>query len=61
MMLPIVQQKTVSKVQLRAKPDNYNGEQRTNVSCTSAQPINRREHGRFMLKEIEEMLAKAVC
>jgi len=49
------------QVQLRAKPDNYNGEQRTNVSCTSAQPINRREHGRFMLKEIEEMLAKAVC
>ena len=25
-MLPIVEQNTVSKVQLRAKPDNYNGE-----------------------------------
>ncbi|OLP89239.1 Replication protein A 70 kDa DNA-binding subunit [Symbiodinium microadriaticum] len=51
----------ILQVQLRAKPDNYNGEQRTNVSCPSAQPINRREHARFMLKEIEEMLAKAVC
>ncbi|CAE7333577.1 RPA1 [Symbiodinium natans] len=51
----------IMQVQLRAKPDNYNGEQRTNVSCTAAHPVNLREHGRFMLKQIDEMLAKAVC
>mmetsp|Transcript_60894 Transcript_60894/g.113882 ORF Transcript_60894/g.113882 Transcript_60894/m.113882 type:complete len:382 (-) Transcript_60894:92-1237(-) len=48
----------VVQVQLRAKPDNYNGEMRTNMSCTAAQPVSRRDHGRAMLKEIDELLAK---
>eukprot|EP00403_Amphidinium_massartii_P032010 CAMPEP_0178434068 /NCGR_PEP_ID=MMETSP0689_2-20121128/33233_1 /TAXON_ID=160604 /ORGANISM="Amphidinium massartii, Strain CS-259" /LENGTH=456 /DNA_ID=CAMNT_0020056121 /DNA_START=146 /DNA_END=1516 /DNA_ORIENTATION=- len=41
---------------LRAKLDSYMGETRTNVTCISAQPVNIRQHGRKMLKEIREHL-----
>jgi len=46
------------QIHLRAKPDSYNGETRTNVSCIAASLAPVRDHARFMLKEIEEMLAK---
>lgn len=43
---------------VRAKPESYNGESRTGVSCIAASPAPVREHSRMMLKEIEDMLAK---
>eukprot|EP00438_Fugacium_kawagutii_P001245 Skav223441 [mRNA] locus=scaffold350:694905:703551:+ [translate_table: standard] len=46
------------QIHLRAKPETYNGETRTGVSCIAASPAPIRDHSRFMLKEIEEMLAK---
>lgn len=49
----------VDPVQLtiRAKMDSYNGEPRSNVCCVEARPLNRREHGRVLLKEIQQMIA----
>eukprot|EP00929_Paragymnodinium_shiwhaense_P093679 TRINITY_DN538_c0_g3_i1.p1 TRINITY_DN538_c0_g3~~TRINITY_DN538_c0_g3_i1.p1 ORF type:complete len:583 (+),score=175.13 TRINITY_DN538_c0_g3_i1:67-1815(+) len=41
---------------IRAKLDIYQGEPRTNVTCAGIGPVNRREHGRRMLAEIQEML-----
>lgn len=41
---------------LRAKPDTFNGEVRTNITCIDARPVQRREHARFLLREIQEML-----
>eukprot|EP00435_Cladocopium_sp_Y103_P060098 s62_g21.t2 len=46
------------QIHLRAKPEMYNGETRTGVSCIAASLATVRDHSRFMLKEIEEMLAK---
>jgi len=43
---------------VRAKLDSYNGEARANVTVVDARPVSYGEHGRFMLKEINEMLAK---
>ncbi|CAE8627923.1 unnamed protein product [Polarella glacialis] len=45
------------RITIRAKPDNYNGESRTNVTCVDARPVVLREHGRFLLKEISDMIA----
>lgn len=42
---------------IRAKLDSYQGEMRTNVSCVDARPVSLREHGRNLLKQIEEMAA----
>jgi len=41
----------------RAKLDTYNGDTRTNVTCIEAVPVNRADHGREMLKNIQSMLA----
>ncbi|CAE8632762.1 unnamed protein product [Polarella glacialis] len=46
------------KVTVRAKPDSYNGESRTNITCIDARPVPVAEHGRLMLKEIQEMLTR---
>mmetsp|Transcript_68583 Transcript_68583/g.125068 ORF Transcript_68583/g.125068 Transcript_68583/m.125068 type:complete len:459 (+) Transcript_68583:95-1471(+) len=43
-------------VTVRAKMDSYNGEPRTNITAIEARPVSRGEHGRTMLKEIQEML-----
>jgi len=43
---------------IRVKQDTYNGETRANISCIDARPVQRGAHGRTMLKEISEMLAK---
>jgi hypothetical protein len=45
-------------ITVRAKMDNYNGEPRTNVTVVDARPVSRGEHGRLMLKEIQELLAQ---
>lgn len=45
------------RITIRAKPDNYNGESRTNVTCVDARPVLVAEHGRLMLKEIYDMIA----
>ena len=42
---------------VRAKIDTWNGEARPNATCVGASPVNRREHGRRLLTEIQEMLA----
>lgn len=42
---------------VRAKLDTYNGEPRSNITVVEARPVNRGEHGRFLLKEIKEILA----
>merc|ERR1712217_691124 len=47
------------KVTVRAKPDTFNGELRTNITCIDAQPVSCTEHGRVMLKEIHSMLEGA--
>jgi len=44
------------QVSVRAKLDTYNGEQRTNITCFDARPVNIGQHGRAMLKGIREML-----
>jgi len=44
------------QITVRAKLDMYNGEPRTNITCIDARPVSRGEHGRFLLKEIDEML-----
>jgi len=41
---------------VRGKLDTYNGETRPNVSCVDARRLDRRQHGRMLLKEIQEML-----
>jgi len=46
------------QVTVRAKLDSYNGETRTNVSVVDARPVSHAEHGRRMLKEINEMLSQ---
>jgi len=46
------------QVTVRAKMDSYNGEARVNVSIIDARPVSHGEHGRQMLKDIHELLAK---
>jgi len=41
---------------IRCKLDFYQGEPRVNTTCAGVAPVNRREHGRRMLGEIQEML-----
>jgi len=45
-------------VTVRAKIDNYNGEPRSNVTVIDARPVSKTEHGRQMLKDIQELLAQ---
>lgn len=42
---------------IRAKMDTYNGEARPNITVVDARPVSCGEHGRHMLKEINECLA----
>lgn len=42
---------------VRARLETYQGEQRPNVSCIDARPVPWAEHGRVLLKEVQEMLA----
>lgn len=42
---------------IRAKLDLYQGEARVNKSVTGVAPVNRRERGRQMLAEIQDMLS----
>jgi len=44
-------------VTVRAKMEMYNGEARSNISVVDAKPILYGEHGRQMLKNIQEILA----
>lgn len=44
---------------VRAKLDTYLGEMRTGMSCIDARPVALREHGREMLRQIEEMASNA--
>ncbi|CAJ1456314.1 unnamed protein product, partial [Effrenium voratum] len=44
------------ELQLRAKPDTWGGEAKTNVTCVGAQRISSREHSRMLLKEIHQLL-----
>jgi len=44
------------QITIRAKTDSYNGEMRGNISCIDAKPVNRVEHGKRMLTEIQELL-----
>jgi len=43
---------------VRAKLDSYQGEMRSNVTCVDVLPLNLREHGREMLKAIQQMCEK---
>lgn len=43
---------------VRAKLDTYNGETRTNITCTDSRPVKHGEHGRAMLQGIREMIAE---
>lgn len=43
---------------LRAKLDSYNGQARSNVTVVEARPVSYGDHGRQMLKAINEMLAQ---
>merc|ERR1712106_441831 len=45
-------------ITVRAKMDSYNGEARANVTCIDASPVKYGEHGRQMLKNIHDILAK---
>jgi len=45
-------------VTVRAKLDSYNGEARANVTVVDARPVAYGEHGRQMLKDIQDILAK---
>ena len=47
------------QISVRAKQDSYNGEPRTNVTCTNARPVQHGEHGRALLKEINLLLSQA--
>jgi len=42
---------------VRAKMDTYNGEQKPNITCIDARPVQRGAHAREMLQGIKEMLA----
>lgn len=44
-------------VTVRAKVDTYNGEPRSNVTVIDARPVKHGDHGRQMLKEIQELLS----
>lgn len=44
------------QVTVKARSDDYQGQQRTNVTCVDARPVPMAEHGRIMLKEISDML-----
>jgi len=44
------------QITIRAKTDSYNGEMRANISCIDAKTVNRVDHGKRMLGEIQEML-----
>jgi len=44
-------------VTVRAKLDTYNGEVRPNISIIDARPVSHSEHGRHMLKEINQLLS----
>jgi len=44
------------KVTVRAKPDSYDGQPRTNISCINVQHASYSEHGRAMLAEIRDMI-----
>jgi len=48
----------VLQVTIRAKPDVYQNEARTNVTCIDARPVPMAEHGRFMLQDIQGMLTE---
>jgi ssDNA-binding replication factor A large subunit len=50
---------TPLELTIRAKPETYNGEAKVGVTCISATPVNRREHGRRLLTEIQHMVAAA--
>jgi len=45
-------------ITVRAKMDSYNGEARANVTVIDASPVKYGEHGRQMLKNIQDILAK---
>jgi len=45
------------ELRVRARLEMYQGELRSNVSCVGAAPVNRKEHGRKMLSEIQQMLS----
>merc|ERR1712146_394278 len=45
------------QVTVRANLQTYNGEPRVNMSYVDARVVNRREHGRVLLKEIQQMLS----
>jgi len=47
-------------VTVRAKMDSYLGEPRANITVVDAKPVSCGEHGRQMLKTIQELLAKQV-
>jgi hypothetical protein len=40
---------------VRAKMETYQGEPRTNVTCTGATPIDHRAHGRKLLARVHEL------
>jgi len=46
---------------VRAKLDSYNGQVRPNVTVIDARQVQRGEHGRRMLKEVQEMLAESAA
>lgn len=46
-------------VTVRAKMDMYNGEARSNVTVIDARPVSYGEHGRQMLKNINDILAQS--
>jgi len=48
-------------ITVRAKMDSYNGEARANVTVIDASPVKYGEHGRQMLKNIQEILANGAC
>jgi len=48
---------TPYQLTIRSKTDVYQGESRCNISCVNARPIQRGEHGRLLLSEIDQMLA----
>jgi len=41
---------------IRAKTDTYQGEARPNISCVGAYPVQRDEHSKHLLAEINQML-----
>jgi len=47
---------TPFQLTIRAKTDVYQGDARCNISCISARPVLRGEHGRQLLSEINQML-----